>query len=124
MNSVNIVGRLTKDLELQKTQSGLSVCSFNVACDRWTNGEKKADFIYCKAWGKVAEAICTYGKKGSQVAISGDIQNDNYEKADGTKVYGSHVNAVKVRILDKKEIQPSLDNAKNDLELDENEFDF
>ena len=83
INSVVLVGRLTKDVELRKTQSGLSVASFTVACDRRlsqaqkNNNEQSADFINCVAWRGSADFLGNYAHKGDTVGVEGRIQTRN-----------------------------------------------
>ncbi len=87
MNKVILVGRLTKDPELRATTSGVSVCSFTVACDRRfvkQGEERKADFITVVAWRQTAEFVTRYFSKGSMIAVQGAIQTGSYEK-DGIK---------------------------------------
>ena len=67
LNKIVVMGRLTRDPELRRTQSGLSVTSFSVACDRDfknQSGEKETDFIDCVAWRNTAEFVCKYFSKG------------------------------------------------------------
>ena len=100
MNSVNLIGRLVRDLELRYTQSGMAVLRFTVAVDRKLSKDKKeeaqrnnqptADFISCVAFKKTAELIANYFNKGSQIGIEGKIQTGSYEK-DGQKVYTTDV---------------------------------
>lgn len=100
MNNVNILGRLTRDVDLRMTTSNLAVGRFNVAVDRKLSKEKRqeaeknnqptADFISCIAFGKTAENIATYFKKGQRIAVSGHIQTGSYEK-DGQKIYTTDV---------------------------------
>ena len=77
INNVVLVGRLTKDVEVKKTQSGLSVASFTVACDRRlsqeqrNNNEQSADFISCVAWRGSADFLGQYSHKGDTVGIEG-----------------------------------------------------
>lgn len=86
INSVILMGRLTADPELRTTQSGISVCSFTVAVDRYSKDkESKADFIRCVAWRQSAEFISRYFSKGKMIAIEGSIQVDNYTDKDGNK---------------------------------------
>lgn len=84
MNVAIIMGRLTADPELRTTQSGLSVCKFTVACDRY-NKDKGADFIRCIAWKNTADMIAKWFSKGKMIAVEGSIQVDNYEDKDGNK---------------------------------------
>ena len=76
INKSIIVGRLVRDPELKQTNSGKSVTSFTVACDRMGEG---ADFIKCVAWEKQAENLCKYQGKGDLVGIEGSIQVRKYE---------------------------------------------
>ncbi len=89
MNKAILLGRITKDLELKHTASGLAVLKFTVAVNRFKKGE--ADFINCLAWDKTAELINTYFKKGSLIAIEGRIQTGSYDNKEGKKVYTTEV---------------------------------
>lgn len=102
INRVVLVGRLTKDPILRKTQSGTSVVSFTVAVNRrMQNQEQQADFINCVAWNKVADLMAQYLKKGALVGIEGRIQTRNYEGANG-RVYVTEVVAENVQFLESK----------------------
>ena len=104
INNVVLVGRLTRDIELRKTQSGLSVASFTVACDRRlsqkqrNNNEQSADFISCVAWRGSADFLGKYSHKGDTVGVEGRIQTRNYDR-DGQKVYITEIVANSVSIL-------------------------
>ena len=102
INRAVIIGRLTREIELRKTQNGLSVASFTVAVNRpkrKDQAEGEADFINCVAWRHIAEYIATFGCKGSLVSVQGSIQTRNYEDADGKTVYVTEVLANQVSIL-------------------------
>ncbi|MCM1335086.1 MAG: single-stranded DNA-binding protein [Bacteroides sp.] len=80
-NKVILLGRITQDLELKTTQSGVSVLSFSVAVDRryQTKGEeRKADFINCVAWRNEAEFISRYWSKGRPILVEGELQTRSY----------------------------------------------
>lgn len=98
MNRVFLMGRLTADPELNKTQSGLSVARFTVAVSRRfkKEGQPEADFIRCIAWRQQAEFVCKYFKKGNMIAAAGSIQTGSYEK-NGQKVYTTDVLIDEVR---------------------------
>lgn len=104
INNVVLVGRLTKDVEVKKTQSGLSVASFTIACDRRlsqeqrNNNEQSADFISCVAWRGSADFLGNYAHKGDTVGVEGRIQTRNYDR-DGQKVYVTEIIANSVSIL-------------------------
>ena len=91
MNSFITMGRLTKDPEIRYTQgqNPMAIASFGLAVDRRIKRENEpsADFFTCTAFGKTAEFVEKYLKKGTKVAATGRMQNDNYEK-DGVKHYG------------------------------------
>ena len=95
INHVTLVGRLVRDVELRKTNSNTSVCSFTVACDRRFKsqqpGAQDADFIGCVAFGKSAEFAEKYLKKGTKVIVEGRIQTGSYTNKDGEKVYTTDV---------------------------------
>lgn len=90
MNNVILMGRLTADPELRQTQSGSTTCSFTVACDRRSKGEKTADFIRCVAFHETAKAIADYFSKGNKILIQGNIKTGSYEK-DGRTVYTTDI---------------------------------
>ena len=106
MNSVNLMGRLTRDPEARTTQSGQSVASFTLAVDRITKGpkgERDADFINCVAFGKTAEVVCTYVSKGQRLIVQGRIQTGNYIDKNGNKHYTTNVACSNVEFVEKKE---------------------
>lgn len=88
MNSVNLLGRITADLELKTTQNGVSVTSFTLAVDRaYTpkGQERQTDFIQCVAWRNTAEFISKYFRKGQRMAVDGSLQTRSYTANDGSK---------------------------------------
>lgn len=104
MNNVNLIGRLTKDVELKATQSGKYVSSFTLAVNRIgaKDGEQQADFINCTAWNKTAETLNNYTSKGTQIGIQGRIQTRSYEDKSGKKVYLTEVMVERLDLLEKK----------------------
>ena len=96
-----LIGRLTRDPELRKTQNGTSVCSFTLAVNRRQNqdGTQDADFINCVAWNKLADNIQLYQKKGNQLGIEGRINTRSYDNQQGQKVYVTEVIAESVQFL-------------------------
>lgn len=88
LNRVIIMGRITRDLELKQTQTGVSVLSFTVAVDRnfvKQGEERQADFINCVAWRQQAEFISRFFGKGRMIAIEGNIRTRSYEDNNGNK---------------------------------------
>ena len=84
-NVVVISGRLTKDPELKTSQSGMSYCQFTIA-----NSRKKdeSSFFNFTAFGKTAEYLCNYAKKGSYVITTGSVEQRKYTNKDGVEVTG------------------------------------
>ena len=91
MNNVSLLGRIATDLEMKRTQNNKSYVSFSLAVDRFSNGNKTADFIRCTAWGKNAENIMKFFSKGSTIAVNGSIQTGAYTDRNGTKHYTTGV---------------------------------
>lgn len=116
MNKAILVGRLTKDPELKMTENTKrEVCQFTIAVNRpYTNddGERKADFINCVVWDKLAENLSKYQKKGNQVAVEGRIQTRNYEDKDGKKIYVTEIFVSNVTFLDSKGSNDSVNNLE------------
>lgn len=103
INRVVLVGRITKDPMMRKTQSGTSVVSFTIAVNRRVqNQDQQADFIGCVAWNKTADFMAQYVKKGSLLGVEGRIQTRNYDDASGKKVYVTEVVAESVQFLESK----------------------
>ena len=104
INRAVLVGRLTKDIDLRKTQNGVSCAMFTVACDRRRSQdqEQQADFITCVAWRQPAEFLDQYAVKGSLVGIDGRIQTRSYDNREGQRVYLTEVVADNVRLLDNR----------------------
>ena len=101
MNRAMLIGRLTKDPELRATGSGISVCTFTLAVDRYAKQveEKKADFLPVVAWRGQAENCAKYLHKGSQAAVCGSIQTRSYDATDGSKRYVTEIAADEVKFL-------------------------
>ena len=116
MNKAILIGRLTRDPELKMTENTKrEVCQFTIAVNKpYTNedGERKADFINCVVWDKLAENLSKYQKKGNQVAVEGRIQTRNYDDKDGKKVYVTEVFVSNVTFLDSKGSNDSVNNLE------------
>lgn len=89
LNHIVIMGRLTRDPELRRTQSGTAVASFTLAVDRdfsgRDGGEKQTDFIDCVAWRQTGEFVSKYFQKGSMAVVSGRLQLRDWQDRDGNK---------------------------------------
>lgn len=117
MNNVSLIGRLTKDVEERRTQSGTPVASFTLAVDR-RKKEDGADFINCIAWDKAAETIARYVHKGDLFGVTGHIQTRNYEK-DGRMVYVTEVVTTSFQFLERKrEMSSDSPSGQNNSDFD------
>ena len=103
MNSIILIGRLTRDPELRYLPgTGDALATFTLAVDRGYTGKdgvKQTDFINIQAWGKQGENVANYLKKGSLAAVKGSLQVRQYDK-DGERRYASEVRADFVKFLD------------------------
>ena len=88
LNKILIMGRITADLVMKKTSSDKDYVSFSVAVDQPPrDGEKRADFFRCTAWGSTAAFICNHFGKGAMILLEGAMHNDDYTDKDGVKHY-------------------------------------
>lgn len=115
------VGRVTREFELRKTQSGTSVVSFTVAINRKFSKEEEADFINVVAWDKTADFLAKYGFKGGLVGVEGRIQTRHYEDKTGQRVYVTEVVANSVQLLEWKERETSYQNETTNETVEEYE---
>lgn len=107
LNHIAIMGRLTRDPELRRTQSGLAVAGFTLAVDRdysgKDGGEKEVDFIDCVAWRSTGEFVSKYFTKGQMAVVSGRLQIRGYTDKDGQKRRVAEIVADNVYFAGKKE---------------------
>ena len=99
MNNVVLVGRLTKEPQLKKTNGGTSVCEFTLAVQR---DKDNADFPNVVTFGKTAENLAQWQHKGSQIGVVGRLQTRTYDRQDGSKAYVTEVIANNVEYLSSK----------------------
>lgn len=106
MNKCVLMGRLTRDVELKQTQTNnTAVANFTLAVNRRfvkEGEERQADFINITAWGKTAEFVSKYFKKGQQVSVIGRIQTRTWDDDQGQKHYVTEVVAEEVYFADSK----------------------
>lgn len=89
MNRIELLGRLTNDVEIKKGKES-EYARFSLAVQRKTSKEK-VDFIDCVAFGKLAEVIQKYCKKGQRIIVCGSLQIDSYENKEGKNVKATNV---------------------------------
>lgn len=113
MNKVILIGRLVRDPEVKYTtgEKKTAIASFSLAVDRKfkQDGQPTADFINCKAFGKVGEIVEKYVHKGSKIGATGRIQTGNYTNKDGAKVYTTDIMVEEIEFLDSKSASANND---------------
>ncbi len=105
MNRIVLVGRLTRDPELRRTNSDTSVASFTLAVDdrmKDANGQKTTTFIGVTVWNQQADNVAKFCRKGSLVGVDGRIRQRTYERRDGTKASVIEVIADSITFLEPK----------------------
>ena len=112
MNKVILMGRLTRDAEIRYSQgeNSTAIARFTLAVDRRfhrDNEEQTADFISCVAFGKTAEFLEKFGKKGTKFVLEGRIQTGSYTNKDGQRVYTTEV------VVEEQEFAESKASAEN-----------
>lgn len=130
LNKIIVMGRLTRDPELRRTQSGLSVAGFSLAVDRdfkdKQTGEKATDFIDIVTWRQTAEFVCKYFAKGRMAVVEGRLQIRDWQDNNGNKRRSAEVIADSIYFGDSKpqDAQPAVHAVNVDAsDLDEIEDD-
>lgn len=112
MNKIILVGRLVKDPELRHTENGDKIYTkFTIAVQRnfrLPDGMREADFIPIKVWGKKAEVIVKYMKKGSLITLSGRLKTGSYEDSEGNRKYTVEVVAEDFKFLENKKTKSDV----------------
>ena len=124
MNSVQLVGRLTRDPEIRYADGGSAIARFSLAVDRRYKSENgpTADFPNCVAFGRTAEFIEKYFRKGMRMGCQGRIQTGSYTNNDGQKVYTTDVVVESCEFVEAKASQQSEENNDGFGPADENGF--
>lgn len=124
MNSVQLVGRFTRDPEVRYADGGSTIARFSLAVDRRYKSENgpTADFPNCVAFGKTAEFIEKYFRKGMRMGCQGRIQTGSYTNNDGQKVYTTDVVVESCEFVESKASQQPEENNNGFGPADENGF--
>lgn len=104
LNRITAMGRLTRDPELRRTNSGIAVTSFTVAVERdySKDGDKQTDFIDCVAWRSTGEFISKYFSKGRMIVVDGRLEIRDYTDKDGNKRRTAEINVANAYFGDSK----------------------
>ena len=111
LNVITIIGRLTRDPELRRTNAGTSVGAFAIACDdsrKGPNGERQTVFIDCTLFGKQADTLVKFFKKGSLIGVVGRLSQRKYVNRQGIEVRATEI------IVDRIEFVDSASNRATD----------
>lgn len=114
MNKCIFIGNLTRDPEIATTVNGVNRCTFAIAVNRrYTNssGEREADFINVIAWRGLGDNCGKYLKKGSKIAIVGEMQTRSYDDKDGNRRYATEIVADDVEFLSSASSSTGADNS-------------
>lgn len=109
-NNTELIGRLTKDIDLRKTPTGKSVTQFTIAVYR---DKQHTDFIQCVAWNNTADLLHTYTHKGSLISVHGSIATRTYDDNNGKRNYITEVNVDSVGFLETKSLSSEPVKQKN-----------
>ena len=101
LNKTILIGRLTKEPEF-KTVGETNIASFSIAYSTGYGDKKKSNYIDCVAFGKTAEVVKNYTKKGSQIAIEGSLEQDSWDGQDGKKNYKTKIRIASLQLLGSK----------------------
>lgn len=103
MNNVVLMGRLTKDPELRYVgEKNTALANFSLAIPRGYKKDDKVDYINIEAWGRQAEIIYEFLKKGRKIVVEGEIRRDSYVSSTGEKKYPTYVNCRSFNFADSK----------------------
>lgn len=113
MNSVNLIGNMTRECELRMTSTGKPVASFTLAVNTGYGDNQQTSFINCVVWNKQAENLQKYTSKGSKLAVTGALRQRTYENANGQKINIVEVICQSIEYLNTK---------KNDQNVNQDNF--
>ena len=118
VNKVMLIGNLGKDPELRKTQNGTSVANFSIAIteyykDKDGNKQTSTEWVNIEVWGRTAEFVGKYARKGSQVFVDGKIKTKQWKKDNGDTMYQTVINAQSIDLLGSKPSGNNQQQQKN-----------
>lgn len=133
LNKVILIGRITKEISLMRTNTNKDYSRFTLAVNRRTQneGQQNADFISCIAWNHTAKTMHEYLRKGALIAVEGHLKTGRYDK-NGESVYTTDVEVESFHFLESKNVertntyqsQETSQNASNELDIANEELPF
>lgn len=118
INSINLIGRITRDLEVKRNEKGTAICSFTLAVNsrrKDENGEYLTNFIPCVAFNKTAETLEKYCKKGSLIGVNGSLEVKRYQKKDGGNGTSMSVAVREIEFCNTKKADEEIELPDNDI---------
>ena len=103
LNVITLVGRLTRDPELRRTNSGTSVGAFTIACDdgrKAPNGEKQTLFMDCTVFGPQADTLMKFWRKGNMIGVYGRLVSRKYVNSQGANVTAYSINCDRIEFVE------------------------
>ena len=123
LNTITIMGRLTRDPELRHTQNNTPVAAFTLAVERDFSGkdgaEKQTDFIDCVAWRKTGEFVSKYFAKGRMAVVDGRLQLRDWTDQNGNKRRNAEVIAEHIYFADSKKDGQTADTTPQFAEIED-----
>ncbi|MGG7144665.1 single-stranded DNA-binding protein [Clostridium nigeriense] len=120
MNKIVLLGKLIKDPELRTLEDGNKAFTrFIIAVDRnfkALDGTRKSDLIPVTLWGRKAEVVCQYMKKGSYISLSGRLRTGSYEDKDGNKKYIAEVVAEDFKFVGNRRVEKENNQSENNFD--------
>lgn len=119
MNNISLIGRLTRDPEVETTRNNKVKAKFTLAVDRGISkaekekGYQATDFIPCEVYGSVAETVSMYAKKGLQIGVEGKMQIDQWKNNQGENVSYAKVLVSRIQLLQYSNNQNNQNNGGN-----------
>jgi len=131
LNQVTLMGNLGKDPEVRSTVSGNQVANFSIATtEKWTDKsgqrQEKTEWHNIVVWGRMAETVGQYLKKGSAVLVVGKLQTRSWEGQDGNKRYATEVVASNIQFVGggRRESEPATNQSQANTAIDDSELPF
>ena len=128
LNNVILQGRLTKDVEVRTTNSGVSVINFTIAWNRKINEEnEKTLFMDCEAWRGTADLINKYFKKGNEIIVEGELYTNTYQTDTGENRHTTRLNVTQVHFTfgnNKNESTENTEATKKFTPVDDDNLPF
>lgn len=116
MNTVTLIGRLTKDPDVKTVGEGYQTCRFTIAVDspvKTNTGEKKTDFISCVIWGNNALNLQKFVRKGHRLGVTGRLTTGSYKNQEGNTVYTTDVNVQHFDLLEPRQQTDPFQSTSN-----------